>query len=514
MSPTESVGRRIDAIAASLDRRRHLILTVVATLWFLLLVLAVRGRPFWHDEVYTVLVARLPLGTMWSAYLDAIDLSPPLNTIITRGLHLVAGEGPIVSRLPPMTGYLVMSVVLFAFVRRRTNAMMAFAAALLPMGTIAWAYAQEARGYGLTMACFACALYGWAEAAAGRRPVAHLALMSTALAAGVWTHYYFAIAVLPIVCGEIVRQALARRVDWRPWLALVASGFAILPLLPLAAVASEQRTTFWARPRTMEFSAAYGFIVDRLGRPGYTLTAVYAILVVAAVALVAARFERQGAARRLAAHDLVACLCCLALPAVGVALGFVTGAFAERYVVFAIVGLVAAVPVLAWAVFPRSGWADLACLIGAVAIAFIAARQTVRDEQAWHDYLTDRPILTDWFKGGADIVVTGALDYIAIWYYTPAEAQPRVKYLADPEGQMAVMGTDTVDRGYLALSRWLPIPVERIGPFTRRHQHFFLYAPGKGDSWTERRIRSWHARITYFGRDEGGRLYEIQLPPR
>jgi hypothetical protein len=513
MSPNQLVSRLTESAARRLDRHRLLILTALTVGWFILLVLRARNRPLWHDEVYTVLVARLPFSKMWKAYLDAIDLSPPLNTMITRVIQLVFGEGPVVTRIPAMVGYVVTSLVLFAFVRRRSNVLMGLSAALLPITTVAWDYAREARGYGITMACFACALYGWSEAAAGRRPRAHLVLMSVALSAGMWTHFYFALAFLPISLGELTRQISLRRFDRRPWLALAAAAAAVIPLLPLAAVASAQTATFWARPKILEFESTYLFILGALAQGPLMKACAFAALFLTASCAVASHAFRIAAPRRLATHDMVACVLCLLVPAGAALLGFWAGAFAARYAIYSIVGLLAAMPLLLWSISPANRVVDLTVLLFTLLFGMSVARE-VRDEPPWHDALSGRPILTDWFKTGQDVVVTGSVDYLPIWYYSPPDAQPHVKYLADPAAQLVTIGSDTVDLGYLALSRWLPVPVVPIARYVRTHEHFFLYSPGEADSWVERRLRSWNPMMSYHGRDAGGRLYEVQMPPK
>jgi len=46
-------------------------------------------KPFWHAEIYTILEAELPVATLWRALHDGIDLQPPLNVSLTRGIHLI-----------------------------------------------------------------------------------------------------------------------------------------------------------------------------------------------------------------------------------------------------------------------------------------------------------------------------------------------------------------------------------------------------------------------------------------
>jgi 4-amino-4-deoxy-L-arabinose transferase-like glycosyltransferase len=514
MSLDESASRTTESIARQLDRHRPLILTALTAGWLLPLVIMAQGRPFWHDEVYTALVSRLPFSTMWRAYLDAIDLSPPLNTMLTRPIHLLVGEGPVATRLPAMLGYVMTSLVLFAFVGRRTNVLMGLAAALLPAATVAWDYAQEARGYGITMACFACALYGWSEAAAGRRPRAHSVLMSVALAAGMWAHYYFVFAFVPISLGELARQAARRRFEWRPWLAIAGACVAVVPLLPLAAVAWSQRTTFWAYPQTLGFGNTYGFLLGRLAGGPRLRIAAFAALDFTAAGAAAVHVLRPSSPRRLATHDLLACLLCLLVPAAGVLLGSWIHVFTDRYAAYAIVGLLAAMPLLLWSISPANRMVESVVLLATLVFAMSIVREGLATRRPSHDRPSRRPILTERVKGGEDVVVVGGIDYLPVWYYSPLDVQPRLKYLADPEGQLEMTGNDTLDRGYLALSRWLPLPIVPAAEFGRTHQQFFLYAPGDDDRWTWGPIGHWRPIVTYVGRDEGGRLYEIQVPPR
>src|SRR5207249_537771 len=106
-------------------------------------------------------------------------------------------------------------------------------AALGACVTGAFGSAYEARGYGLMLGLFALTLYCWSEAVRGRRRSLNLFMMGVALAAGVWTHYYTAFVVIPIVAGEVVRFASRGKPDWGIVASLALSGLAIAPLLTL-----------------------------------------------------------------------------------------------------------------------------------------------------------------------------------------------------------------------------------------------------------------------------------------
>src|SRR5262249_4820332 len=91
------------------------------------------AKPFWHDEIYTILFADLPsLGPMWRAAHDGIDLSPPLNAMVTHGVHAVLGAGRLTTRLPAIVGFWTMTLVVFELVRRRSHIVAGLSAAVLP----------------------------------------------------------------------------------------------------------------------------------------------------------------------------------------------------------------------------------------------------------------------------------------------------------------------------------------------------------------------------------------------
>src|SRR5689334_887698 len=122
MTTTESVARAIreahDEVCQWLGERRRLVLGLIGIWMSTLLVVIAHGRALWHDEVYTVLTAQLPILTFWRAALDGIDYSPPLNTLLTHALQLFVAPGPIASRLPPIIAFVIGAALLAVAVGR------------------------------------------------------------------------------------------------------------------------------------------------------------------------------------------------------------------------------------------------------------------------------------------------------------------------------------------------------------------------------------------------------------
>ena len=512
------VPRRLHRLIIEVSRvlDRYWIETIAASVACLavLAVTAAREKSFWHDEVYTVLISQLPLTTMYRATADAIDLAPPLNTALTRLAHGVAGVGPVTTRLTPIASFLVASVLMFLIVRRRAGTLAALAAALLPAAMKSWPYAYEARGYALSMACFAAALYGWFEAAAGRRVNLNLAILTLALAAGLWTHYYFVLGFMPILIGEAVRQTAQRRIDLRPWAAIMVAGLMALPLWPLIRASSAQRATFWAKPadsplltRTQDL---YRYFFDTPERQVLVIAA-WIVAAIVASELVRRLFRRTWP-RRLASHELAALAACSLLPVAGLFLAESVGIFTERYVLFTTVGIVLALVLVPWWLAPPNGLAEIAAVVCVITACVNLGTRVFSDHELHPNQLERRPLLMDrLFRSPDPIVITGGVDYVEIWYYTPPTARPRALFLGDPASELRQNRADSVSRGYSALARWTPLPVVPIEEFVASHRRFWMYS--FGPDWIERSLTRRGATLIEHGRDRdgAGTLYEVRM---
>jgi hypothetical protein len=150
-----------------------------------LLVHHARAKAVWHDEVYTILEAGMPVATLWRASIDGLDLSPPLS-ILTHVVRTVAGAGPVAARLVPIAALLVAVCAAVRDGAPPIESPDGDRGGPGPVSVRGMADARsEARAAGsLTVAC-AVAMFGWSEAA-GRRLRRNWTLMAVAIAAGAW----------------------------------------------------------------------------------------------------------------------------------------------------------------------------------------------------------------------------------------------------------------------------------------------------------------------------------------
>jgi hypothetical protein len=501
---TFAVAARVNGF---LTRWRYVVLAVLSAGFFTTAALRAAQKPFWHDEIYTLFFSGLPtVSMMWAAAIDGMDLAPPLNALVTHALRPLTGVGHIVTRLPPMVGFWAAIVLVFVMVRRRAGATLALAAALLPFWTAALRYSYEARGYGLMLGLFALVLYAWSEAARHNRRSIHLPMLALAIAASLWNHYYAIATLVPIAGGELVRLVQQRKPDWPLWASVIAGCAAATPLYPLAAAAASQSGTFWAPAQLTAIPEAYRFVLHALVERRQ-LVAAAGIIAVAVASAAFARRRHHGAAWHLPAHEVAAGLTTLAIPLVGVLLGvYVTGTFTARYAMPLAVGVSLVLPIgIRW-INPAGGLAEvILCLLLSFSFGTSVYDAWREPRGPFADPFATRPLLVQAVQEPGPVAVAGRLQFVQFWYYAPSELRSRIVYLADPEASVRFRGTDTVDRGYLALARWTPVTVELFAEFVERHDSFRVYTGGSG--WLLDKLRKERWALDQLGRERGGELY-------
>ena len=500
-------------LADVLERHRVVVLFLLSAAVITTAAARARAKPFWHDEIYTILHSTLPsVSEMWAASRDGIDLAPPLNSFLTRFVQSLAGVGPVATRLPAMIGFWTMTLVVFHMVRRRSNATLALAAALLPCYTAAFRYSYEARGYGLMLGFLALGLYSWSEAAQGRHRALYLPLLALTLTASLWSHYYAVLGFLPIAVGEATRFWRNRKPDWAVWGAIGLSFLGALPLRALAAAAAAQAQTFWARADTADLGSVYQFLCEPMRgmAPWLVLGAAISAVLVSVSFLTGGRPSEPR--RRLPVHEIAAGLAFLLIPVVGV-LGarLLTGVFVARYALSAVIGLSLALPLAVWWAVPRTGVPEvILCLLLAGSFGGSAFESVRHAHDPFHDPVKERPQLARQLALPAPVVVTGGLMFLQFWYYTPPELRGHLWYLTDPAAALRHRGSDTFDRGFLTLRRWTPLTVQDYRSFVEGHQQFWVYAAGSG--WLLDELREGGARIDRVGLELGASIYHVAVP--
>ena len=206
-------------------------------------------------------------------------------------------------------------------------------------------------------------------------------------------------------------------------------------------------------------------------------------------------------------HEAAALAAGVAMPILGLVLAWsIAGVLVPRYLLSAIVPIGIALPLMLWRVNTRRSPAEaLACAL----LILLAAVGFAHDPPPFLHPVANRSVLLNSLKTPVPTVVSSSLQFLQLWYYTPPELKGRMVYLADPPEALRLSGSDTIDRGYIALARWAPVPVEPYESFVARHSTFRVYEAGSG--WLLAKLEASGAAIEEIGRDSGGRLFQVTL---
>jgi Dolichyl-phosphate-mannose-protein mannosyltransferase len=460
-------------IVAWLEKRRYLVLILLTAMYLVGTAGRARGRPFWYDEVITLIAANSPdLATTWKRVTIATDATPPLSHLLTHLSIRWFGLNEFTGRLPAMAGFWVMCLCLFQFVQRRKGVVYGLSALLLPMLTGAYFYATEARGYGLELAFLGLALVAWQFAAEGRCRAVALPALAASLGCMLMCHYYGVLAYLPLAGGDAMRLRRTRRPDWGVWIALAVGGLPLAWRLATIVDVVKGSSHTW--------SPAYLRQGLEFWESGLAPGAAYAALFVGLVALVGRRPPvAANVDDSVPAHEWVAGALLMATPLVAVIGGLlVTHTFTGRYALSGLVGFCLLTPLVAAEFFGRRGAA------GVVLLGVLVWGTTIRlmDYQVKGNPLESEPVLKEALEKGP-VVISDGLVFLQMWYYAPERLKPRLVFLTNEAAAVKYMGYDTIDSGIRAMRQWVPIQVTDYSEFAKPGKEFLVYQGAVIPGW-------------------------------
>jgi Dolichyl-phosphate-mannose-protein mannosyltransferase len=432
------------------------------------------SKPFWYDEIFTLIMARQPtLGMMWSALRRGVDSQPPLFDLLERATRVFPNP-EVGFRLPSILGFACVLVCLFVFVRRRSGAVYGLIAAATTMLTFLYVpYAVEARPYSLVAACVALALVAYQRAASVRWVV----VMALALTIAENLHYYSVFALIPFASAEAVYSWQSSRIRWRVWIALAIGAS---PLILLWQLLSRFRAiyglTFWARPDRGTLLHFYGDFLQISFFWGLAVSIVCGLAVLGILKVAPSEPGEEPSESLL--HERVLVFALLAMPVVVfLATKILHGGYTERYALYSVLGislatglilprmgyrtrlLVPAVLLLALAVNEASFWLSRANPPGQLGSPATAAEQMVNSTT-----YDDLPV-----------VVTNTHEYLQLAYYAPPDLAGRLVSVVDPGAARRYDASDGDDKALALLAGYSRFRVYDFHDFHSAYSSFLLY---------------------------------------
>ncbi len=508
VSAFRTVLRRAYNALATIEQRWPYLLALVILLFLVVTLVLDAKRPLWNDELFTFYISRQSnLRGVWNALLTGAEQLPIFFFVVVRLFTGVLGNSSIALRLPETLGFLVMNVCTFVFVRRRVPASYALVAFLFPAVTDAYYFAYEARPYGLVMGFCGLAMLCWQNAADGlRRP---LSLIGTAvfLVCAVNCHYYAVLLLFPFGLAELVRYFDRKRFDWAMYFAIVFPLFTLALSLPVIRAASNYSSHFWAKPSWTSLVSFYSNLLIPAGLALMLFTLVAGL----AVYLRSDRGPEQIWIPRARPHEFGIALGFVLLPTVAICLAkFVTGAFTSRYAIYSVIGLSILVT---WSL-ARLGRFDR--VLGLVLAGITLACWLMVGLRNYEQFVWNREAQGVTFQflasnaGDLPLVIASPHQFFVQSHAAAAEHRGHFVYLADVPLALQYTGTDTVERGLLALKNYAPLDVEDYRSFAATHDKFLLYGFPDPFGWVLQDLSQAGRTISVRGRNGDSLLYLVE----
>lgn len=271
---------------------------------------------YWHDEIISTFLARLPPAEIYSA-VTVSDSHPPLYHLLLHAWGLIVGYELVPLRLLSVViGALCVPATYLLGRAVASPAVGLLAAALMAVAPFQIFHGQQARMYPLLSLLVLLALLTFLGAWR-RGGLWRWALFGLVAAAGLYTHIYFSFSLLALNLWALRQSALLRRIDRARWAGLLLAQAAAVALfgpflLSLFQLTSSVVASFWI-PRVTILDWLFALVaVTNGGEAGGAVSASYLLLsylpavaafLLATVAVI--RAADRGAEQRAAAELLL-----------------------------------------------------------------------------------------------------------------------------------------------------------------------------------------------------------------
>lgn len=505
--PTRVRVHRLEVLAQKLETfcQSHLWVCIfgAAVVYFSAMVIQSDLKPLWYDEVFTHMLAALPIARLWEALKSGAEVHPPLSILLAHLVQKVLGPTALASRLPSICAFFGLTLSVFLIVRTELTATWGVVAALVLFLTRAEFYATEARPYAILMCCSACSLLCWQRrlnSPASRWPLVGVAL---SIATAISAHFFGLLTPFPIALGELYRTRRSRRIDVWFWAAVLVGMSVVIAYFPII--------------RTTKRYVAHNINPSRLGMVGqlYLQPLGPPLLILLPILLVALLLQfRVVKPLRFCPLRLVtiAALGMVVLPLFQVLLGRFTNSMNPRYTESVVIGHTLLFCFVVSTVFDRNRAVAFVCLVifGTATVATCISQFENSDP--------DQAVSKLDVRGLPDmpIVVDQALLYMPLQYYNP-ELRNRIYFVASPEDSIRTINSDTLDLNLISQRGWLPLNIATKDQFFRKGSKFLLFAGSAPQGW----LPTWEleevARMGGQAREvrrigKSGYLFQVAIP--
>jgi hypothetical protein len=476
------------------------------------------AKPFWWDEICTVILCRLPNASeIWKALDNAADTNPPVFYLIARLTRQLVSDDHLGYRLPSILGLLGTVSCIYVILSKRVNHLSALVGATFVLCTPLEAYAYEARPYSLVICCISGAILAWQCIDDSRL---YSVVVALTLAAGVSLHYY-AILVWPaFLMAETSVWIFHRRFRISAWAALLVGALPLLFFAPLLLkVRQYYGQNFWAKPHIRGALLAYNSLSTFGGHWGVIfaagITVTFLYVTITKTAGSGGSGYRQVEVNVLPIEAQALTLMLLWLPVIAIAAAIIShGGMTSRYMLPTVLGGALALGYVIDKI--HSAGRVLLLILLLINYALSSGEFFVKEHLKGSLLETrasaTREVETIVAQSDLPIVISSGIRYLPMAYYTPTDSNGKLFAIADPREAVRVLNTDSVDLGLLALRRYFPLQVEDYVGFLSRHREFLLVAGG-GYEWLTARLLHDGYTLRLLSADGGSAVYKVTVRP-
>jgi Dolichyl-phosphate-mannose-protein mannosyltransferase len=473
-----------------LETRPLTTLVIVAVAYFAVTSYLARLKPLWSDEFYTLYIAKAGFKGAWEILLTGADQHPPTFYWLTNICLQLFGFGPAILRLPELIAFWIMLLCLFVVIARKTSNLIAYFAMLLPCLTPIYAYAFEARGYGLLLGAAAASYFFWEEASSERYRRISVPLFALFCAAAVCSHYYGILIMIPFAIGEIIRCFKRKKADVMLWLAFFAPLVPLFLFLPVILGARGYSVHFWAAPAIHNITESFDLTL------GLNVLVLLSIVVITVICFYipgqfkSLAFGFAGPNDDVELYQLAVVIGFVALPVIVYLLAyFVTNAFYPRYAIACAIGVV-----IAFALFINVICSNLkVCQLALFGLAIFGVAHNMMALRIIQIYtnlsIADSVAAIERLKTGLPVLITNLHTFQMLEFYGPANVRAKIFYAIDPSASLKYLGHDTIERGVIDMRPFSEGNAVFGGnavsyqQFTSQNSRFYVYGPIDNWNW-------------------------------
>ncbi|MEP7118344.1 MAG: glycosyltransferase family 39 protein [Acidobacteriota bacterium] len=471
-------------------------------------------RPLWYDEIFTVVLARLPtMDGVMAALGSSVDTSGPVFHALVRLTDGWVLDVEARYRLLSVVGSTVTYAALYVFARRDLGPVAGLITVLVMLlSRLHHGYDVEARAYALMVMFIAVGAVAWQRAASWPWTIA--LGISAALAVG--THYYSVFAGVPFVVAELVHSVRKHHVRLQVWAALAMGGLSLWACWPLlSGLRVYYGLHYWAKPSVGRAVEAYDYLAPT-GVPGAGFGIAVALGIAMLVLFVRVWPNDEALDwSRPAPETLVFVMMLLAIPFVAIAAAAaMNGGFTHRYALGMLPGVGLSVAFAA-----RALDSHMRTLVALGLLSVLASR-----ELAFWGSRSDESGLgaRARFEGqmramaeaktigmGLPVVVDNGLDCLPLAFYDAGPVASEPVCLTDPEAARRYIGTDSLDLDLIALKPYVRHQIVDFGEFRSQHREFLLLSHFGAETWWPTRLVDERYTLTVVSRSSVHALYRV-----